>query len=265
MPLNQAVSTPRIVRANRRAFPRVRAEDLPWLARVRFLKGSAVSLLDLSVRGASFEVTSRLCLGDRTQLELQVDGSRTVASGWIVRSEVAEILPDAVRYRGACMFTAPLPWNRQLRGQETCGDTSLMCRSEPYEPWTGWSETMLVFRHGQRLSGFTRGFQGSEAMIVLWPSPTASAHAKQVVPLSILRAVCFTRDIDDNGTPRSHHRRDASPFQRVEVVFQNNARLYGTMPAFETTRSGFWLLPLGHRDPVRVFALSSAVTEIQLF
>jgi hypothetical protein len=261
----EAVNTPRIVRGNRRAFPRMRADDLSWLGHARLSKGPTVLLIDLSVHGASFEVASRLMPGDRTQLELVVDGGRAVAPGWIVRSEVAEILPGTVRYRGACAFSVPLPWNRQLRAREADDSTPVICRSEPYDPWRGWSETLLVFRHGQRLAGFTRGFQGSEAMIDLWPSPTASAHGKRVVPLALLRALCFIRDIDDDGTPCLADRRDASPFQQVEVVFQNNARLCGTMPAFEPTLSGFWLLPLGHRDPVRVFAVSSAVTEIRLF
>jgi len=221
MPFAEAVSTPRIVRANRRAFPRVRANDLPWLAHARLSQGPAVSLIDLSIRGASFEVTARLMPGGRTQLELVGDGGRAVASGWIVRSEVSEIRPDTVRYRGACTFSAPLPWNPQLRAQDTSEGEPLTCRSDAYAPWSGWSETLLIFRHSQRLAGFTRGFHGSEATIDLWPSRTAS--------------------------------------------FRNNDRLCGTMPAFDRRRSGFWVLPLGDRDPVRVFAVSSAVAEIRLF
>jgi len=265
MPFAEAVSTPRIVRANRRAFPRVRANDLPWLAHARLSQGPAVSLSDLSVRGASFEVTARLTPGGRTQLELVGDGGRAVASGWIVRSEVSEIRPDTVRYRGACTFSAPLPWNRQLRVQDTADGGPLTCRSDAYTPWSGWSETLLIFRHSQRLAGFTRGFHGSELTIDLWPSRTASARQKQVVPLALLRAVCFTRDVTDDGAARVPNRRDAPGFQPVEVAFRNNDRLCGTMPAFDRRSSGFWVLPLGDRDPVRVFAVSSAVAEIRLF
>src|SRR5882762_7938879 len=111
-------SRPTLVRRNRRAYPRLPADQLGWLKRVRLAYGPAVSLIDLSVQGAFFEVDFRLRLGDPTAFELVAADERAVVTGHIVRTEISGLSADVVRYRGACEFERPLPWGRRLSAPE---------------------------------------------------------------------------------------------------------------------------------------------------
>ena len=49
-------TAPRFVKGNRRAWPRLVPDQLQWLQRVRLTSGPAVSILDLSLNGALFEI-----------------------------------------------------------------------------------------------------------------------------------------------------------------------------------------------------------------
>jgi hypothetical protein len=263
--LAQPACMPRIVPVNRRTEPRVRADDLHWLERARLTDGSPVSLIDLSLRGAYFEVASRLRPGDMTELELVGDQGRAVTAGRIVRSEIAQVRSDGIRYRGACVFAGPLPWTRRLTIAET-GDREavVLHGAERFQPWFGCSEIRLGFRHGRRLAGFTRAFEGSAEVIDVWPSPTASAREKQVVPLALLRTVHVVRDVHPGEAALRLDSGDEA-LQQVEVVFRNNERICGGIAQFQKDRLGFWLVPVNQADAMRVFAISAAVAEIRVF
>jgi hypothetical protein len=259
MLLNQAVSRPRIVQGDRRVDPRVPADKLQWIEAVRLTRGASVSLIDLSARGAFFEVPSRLRVGDPTQLELVAERKRTIASGHILRSEVVGISADSVRYRGACAFDAPLPWTGRLRLAAALEHPTLP-DAGTYEPWTGWSEIELVFRHGRRLQGYLRAFCGSEVQLDVWPTRTAQPGTAQVVPVTLLRAVHVIRDFGGDGSP------DASPaFPHVEITFKNGQVIQGGTPGYREDRMGLWVFPQRRHDLLRVFAVSSAVAEIRVF
>ena len=258
-------STPRVVQANRRARPRLRADDLPWLERARIKNGSPVSLIDLSVGGAFFEVASRLMPGDLREFEFVGDEGRAVTAGRILRSEVVQVSSEGVVYRGACAFDDPLPWTRRLALPPASDREPVIQGDEAFQPWWGCSETRLVFRHGRRLGGYTRGFQGSEGFVDLWASRTASGGDKQTVPLPLLRALYVVRDFDAAGWPMSPDPRAAKALQQVEVVFRNNERLSGGITRFQRDEIGFWILPLDSHEAVRVFAVASAVAEIRVF
>jgi hypothetical protein len=262
--LNQAFETPRIVQANRRVDPRVPADKLHWIEDVRLTCGGAVSLIDLSARGAFFEVPSRLRVGDPTQLELMSDRKRTIAPGQIVRSEVVGVAADCMRYRGACAFDTPLPWTGRLRSaaaveHPTLPDAGL------YAPWDGWSEVLLVFRHGRRLQGYVRAFGGSEVQLDVWPSRMALPGTRQVVPLTLLRAIQVVRDFGVDGSPRADGREISPAFPHVEMTFKNGQVVRGTTPGYRQDGLGLWVFPPRRHDPIRVFAVSSAVAEIRVF
>src|SRR5216684_1192227 len=256
--------TPIVVRRNRRAHPRVMADQLRLLERARLTPGPSVSLIDLSVHGAFFEVDYRLRPGDATNLELVAAGERAVASGHIVRTEISGLSADGVRYRGACAFDQPLPWSRRLSGPTTPLALPVI-QPMDYQPWDGWSEIRLTFRYSRLLRGYTRGFHPSASVLNLWPSCAASNRERQTVPLSLLRAVVFVRDLDDADRPERSQRPDARSLQPVEVTFRNNDVVGGETPGYEPGQIGFWILPSQHRlEQVRVFAVSSAVREICL-
>jgi hypothetical protein len=252
---------PTIVRRNRRAHPRLAADQLGWLEGVRFPSGPSVSLIDLSMHGAFFEVDRRLRPGEATNFELLAADRRAVVTGHILRTEVVALSAAAVRYRGACAFDRPLPWSRRL---SVPAPPPALPVSEPtdYQPWHGWSEIRLSFRHGQRLQGYTRGFHPLESFLHLWSSCDASNRARQTVPLSLLRTVAFVRDLDDEGKPQRSHSPESRALHPVEVTFRNNDVVRGATPGYESGQVGFWILPWHKTEQARVFALSSAVREI---
>jgi hypothetical protein len=257
-------TTPTLVQANRRGSARLPADRLRWLERVRLAYGPAVSLIDLSVTGAYFEVGAPLKPGDSTKIELVAADQRMVVTGHILRTEVSGLRADSIRYRGACAFTRPLPWDRRLKWSAVPPDP-IVVEPTGYEPWSGWSEAHLTFRHGRVLRGFTRGFRGSQSVIDLWPSRTASARERQIVPLSLLRTIFIARDLEDDGGARRNDRADVGSMHPVEVTFRNNEFLLGATPGYGDGQVGLWVLPLQRGDPTRVFAVASAVRDIRLF
>ena len=102
MLLEDRSSKPIVVKRNRRAYPRLAADQLPWLKRAHLAGGPAVSLVDLSVYGAFFEVDHRLRCGDATHLELVAEDDQKTVVGHILRTEVSGLTADGVRYRSAC-------------------------------------------------------------------------------------------------------------------------------------------------------------------
>ena len=262
MLVQDQLSAPIVVRRNRRAYPRLMADQLHWVERAYLTDGPSVSLIDLSVRGAFFEVDCRLRPGDVTNLELVAADDRTVANGHIVRTEISELSADGVRYRGACEFDRPLPWSQRLSGHEQPLALHSV-RPMDYQPWYGCSEIRLTFRYSRHLHGYTRAFHGSASVVNLWPSCAASNRERQTVPLSLLRAITFVRDLDDAGRPQPGEGADAPPLLPVEVTFRNNDVLRGETPGYEPGQIGFWVLPSKpYVEPARVFAISSAVREI---
>jgi len=263
VPLQDRLSAPILIRRNRRAYPRLAADQLQWLKRVRLKYGPAVSLIDLSVHGAFFEVDYRLRLGDETNFELAAADERADVTGHIVRTEVVGFSADAVRYRGACEFERLLPWGSRL--------SALARPLEPpdiqptdYQPWCGWSEVRLLFRHGRRLHGYARGFHPSEPALNVWPSCAASDRERLTVPLSLLRTVVFVDDLDEDGRSQPSQRPDAQSLTPVEVTFRNGDVVRGVTPGYDPAQVGFWVLPSHHLERARVFAVSSTVREICL-
>jgi len=261
MLLQDRSSKPILVKRNRRAYPRLAADQLPWLRRAHLACGPAVSLIDLSVHGAFFEVDYRLRCGDSTNLELVAEDDRQTVVGHILRTEVSGLSADGVRYRGACEFERPLSWERRLSAPAPPVDASCIQPTD-YQPWRGWSEVRVIFRHGHRLHGYGRGFHPSEFTLNLWPSRVASDRERQTVPLSLIRTIVFVRDFDDDGRAVESERPDMRSLHHVEVTFKNGDVVRGATPGYDPEQVGFWILPMDAGEQARVFAVRSAVREI---
>jgi hypothetical protein len=261
MLLQDRFSGPILVRRNRRAYPRLAADQLQWLTRVRLKHGPAVALIDLSMRGAFFEVDYRLRLGDEANLELVAADEQADVTGHIVRTEVIGLSADGMRYRGACEFERPLPWRSRLSPPGPPLEPPVIQPTD-YQPWCGWSEVRLLFRHGRRLQGYARGFHPSEPAMNVWPSCAASDRGRETVPLSLLRTIVFVGDLDEDGRPQPSQHHDAESLTPVEVTFRNNDVVRGVTPGYDPGQVGFWVLPSHPLEQGRVFAVSSTVREI---
>lgn len=263
MVVNHPLTNPTLICRNRRDSPRLIADRLPWLERMSLAGGACASVIDLSVHGALFDVAVRLLPGDTTKFELIAADDRTVVTGRVVRSEISSFGRDGIRYRGACRFDRPLPW----RGRLSAPAPALpVLQASDHPSWSGWSEVQLTFRHGRCLRGYTHGFHPATAIALVWPSCAGSnREPPQTVPLSLLRHVAFMRDFDDAGRPQPAISGTSQSAHAVEVTFQNNDALLGTIPGYDAAQIGFWILPSRRRDVARVFAISAAVREICFF
>ena len=258
------VGAPRLVRKNRRASPRLVAKRLGWLESVRLANGPEVSLIDLSIHGALFEVSTRLRPGDVMAVELMRSNEQAVITGSILRTEVSALHDGEVRYRAACTFDRPLPWRQELSTPSAPVDVPSPVPSDEPPP-CGWSEVRLAFRYGHQVHGYTRGFHPSASVVDLWPSCTAAGGDRQRVPLALLRRVAFIREFDGEGRIAIRADGDARAVHPVEVTFRNNEVLRGTTPGYDPGQSGFWIMPTGTPRTIRVFAISAAVREICFF
>jgi hypothetical protein len=132
------------------------------------------------------------------------------------------------------------------------------------QPWPGWSEVHITFRHGRRLHGYTRGFHSSMSMLDLWPTRSVSDGKPQTVPLALVRQLVFVGDSDDAGRLAAPSYPGGRLVHPVEVTFRNNDVVRGATPGYDPEQIGFWVVPLQSPES-RVFAISAAVREICFF
>jgi hypothetical protein len=128
-----------------------------------------------------------------------------------------------------------------------------------------WQKVVVRYADGQLLKGFTQDFHGSKSQFSLWPSITAAAHERIVVPLARLKAVFFVREFAGNP----HHVEQkvfAGPAhgRRIEVTLLDDEVLVGTTLNYRSDSTGFFISPA---DPggnnLRVFVVPSAVRQLR--
>jgi hypothetical protein len=251
---------PQLVRGERRAFPRLPAHQLHWLTHVALDVTPAVSIIDLSAHGALVEVDVPVRPGQPTQFELYGDEMRACVSAHVLRTEVSALQLDAVRYRSACVFSAPLPWTHRLapasRGVPTINIPP------PYAPSDAWSELRATFLHGRTVEGYACHFEPACGYVDVWPRCDASER-RQTLPLSLIRKLVFVRGMGADGVAQAIAAPPAGCLQPVDVTFRNNDVVSGSALGYRETDGGLWVFP--PRTHAAVFAVAAAVREIRFF
>jgi hypothetical protein len=260
MPFYDQFTPPQLVRGERRASPRIASDQLPWLKHVGLDVTRAVSIIDLSVHGALFEVDVPVRPGQATRVELFGDDVRALVSGHVLRTEVSALNLDGIRYRSACAFSEPLPWRHRLA--QASRHPPRINVPPPYSPSEAWSELRATFLHGRTLQMYACRFEPSRGYVDVWPTCDTSG-ARQTIPLSLLRKIVFVRAIGADGAARAISSADAPCLQPVEVTFRNNEVVCGSALGYSETDRGLWVFPTGAHNAV--FAVASAVREIRFF
>jgi hypothetical protein len=260
---SQHSNTLTLVPSDRRAGRRFTAGELQWLEHVRLQYGPSVSLVDLSIGGASFEAERPLRPGASTVLELDAEHEQRVVAGRIIRCEVVALGATSIRYRGACAFGRPLRWSERLATPAVSTPYRVIQPSaEQSASSNDWSEVLLAFLHGRFLKGYTRGFHPSRPILDILPSRTASERQAQKVPLSLLRTILFLRhSASSNGDVV--HARVGSSRRTIEVTFKDNYVMVGTAPDYEEGTPGFMMRSTQLGDSMSVFVVSSAVRGVR--
>jgi hypothetical protein len=144
-------------------------------------------------------------------------------------------------------------------------ETSPAPDAEPSSTAAIWQKVVVRYADGQLLKGFTQDFHGSKSQFSLWPSVTAPAHERVVVPLARLKAVFFVREFA--GNPHHVERKEfVAPAhgRRIEVTLLDDEVLVGTTLNYRADTTGFFIMPA---DPsgnnLRVFVVPSAVRQLR--
>jgi hypothetical protein len=98
------------VTRDRRAAARVSGLLIPGMNRARLRPGLTAHIVDLSSGGALIETDWRLLPGARVELQFGESPASVRAAGRILRSHVALLGHERIRYRGAVAFEDKLPF-----------------------------------------------------------------------------------------------------------------------------------------------------------
>ena len=95
---------------DRRGFPRLRAEDVPWIKEIKPNNGDSARLLNISRTGVLLETTARLQPGRRSTIIIVNDSDQKErAEGKVIRTELVAIGKEGeLIYRTAMVFTTEL-------------------------------------------------------------------------------------------------------------------------------------------------------------
>ena len=189
---------------------------------------------DRKVKSVSIDLPSRIVLTD-TQARLLKTSSRLIAIAQ--RLSPPETSPTIVRSADA---------DGAISG-------------------AAWQKVVVRYADGQLLKGFTHDFHGSKSQFSLWPSTTAAAHERVVVPFARLKAVFFVREF--GGNPDHIDRKmfeTPAHGRRIEVTLLDNEVIVGTTLNYRTDSLGFFLIPAdAGGNNLRVFVVSSAVRQVR--
>jgi hypothetical protein len=128
-----------------------------------------------------------------------------------------------------------------------------------------WQKIVVRYAEGQILKGYTQDFSAARSQFSLWPSTTAAAHERVIVPLARLKALFFVRDFA--GNPGYVERTDTPDIQhgrRIEVTLMDDEVIVGRTLSYRPDGNGFFVVPA---DPlannIRIFVVSSSVRQVR--
>jgi hypothetical protein len=92
------------VTGNRRAYPRLRPEEVDALEAARLASGAEIKLIDLSRGGAQFETDRRFLPNSTVSLRLVTRDAAFVVNGRVVRSRIVRLERGGLGYNVAVAF-----------------------------------------------------------------------------------------------------------------------------------------------------------------
>ena len=130
---------------------------------------------------------------------------------------------------------------------------------------TGWQKIVVRYAEGRMLKGYTQDFSANRSQFSLWPSITAGAHERVIVPLARLKGVFFVRDFA--GNPGYVERTDTGGPQhgrRIEVTLVDDEVIVGRTLSYRHDGHGFFVFPA---DPlannIRIFVVATSVRQVR--
>jgi hypothetical protein len=130
---------------------------------------------------------------------------------------------------------------------------------------SGWHKVIVRYTDGNLLKSYTQDFNSTRSHFHVWPSMTAAASERMMVPLSRLKAVFFVHDFAGNAAHIEQKTADKPRHGRkVEVTFIDGEVILGSTLCYRPDGNGFFVVPT---DPcsnnIRIFVMSGSVRHVR--
>jgi hypothetical protein len=132
-------------------------------------------------------------------------------------------------------------------------------------PQASWQKIVVRYAEGQILKGSSHDFSATRSHFSLWPSTTADANDRVIVPLPRLKAVFFVRDFAGNPGYVERNETDAVQHgRRIEVTLVDDEVITGRTLSYRPDGHGFFVVPADpNTNNIRVFVVSSSVRQVR--
>ncbi len=212
---------------------------------------------DPETPGVSLDLPSGLVLNDWQSRLLKTTSRLLALLQRLQPSRTAAAIDAPPRVFSAPAATAPPAAVVTEPEPEAAADT-------PAEP-VGWQKIVVRYLEGELLKGYTQDFLSSRPQFSIWPSVTAAAHERVIVPLARLKAVFFVRDFAgdpayvERPSPHLPHRG-----RRIEVTLHDDEVIAGSTLSYRPDGNGFFVIPADvNGNNIRVFVVGSAVRQVR--
>jgi hypothetical protein len=129
----------------------------------------------------------------------------------------------------------------------------------------GWQRVVVRFADGKLLRGYSNNFHPDAEHLHLSPEVNCAAGDRLFVPMALLKAVFFVRDLAGNAEHVDSNCFDHAPRARkVEVTFRDDEVMRGSTLNYKPHGRGFFLIPANSRgNNQRVYVVLAAVRHLR--
>jgi hypothetical protein len=129
----------------------------------------------------------------------------------------------------------------------------------------GWQRVVVRFADGKLLRGYSNNFHPDAQHLHLSPEVNCAPGDRLFVPMALLKAVFFVRDLAGNAEHVDSNCFDHTPRARkVEVTFRDDEVMTGSTLNYKPQGRGFYLIPANSRgNNQRVYVVLAAVRHLR--
>jgi hypothetical protein len=228
-----------------------------------------IPALALRIGGGSRPVSA----GDAERITLNVwsepaDTATLTAefpTGFDVDEPQFRLLKAGAYLLGLAESWVPLPPRPEATTPVGEADPAPPRQDEGAELPAGWQRVVVRFVDGKLLRGYSNNFHPDAAHLHLSPDVNCAPGDRLFVPMTLLKAVFFVRDLAGNAEHVDSNCFDHTPRARkVEVTFRDDEVMIGSTLNYKPQGQGFYLIPANSRgNNQRVYVVLAAVRHLR--
>ncbi len=244
-----------------RTYRRFSSNELAGLRTARVKWGSEISIVDLSIGGARFEIPGELAPGSTVVLEFLSQTKTILRTARILRCQSTPPGNSSVRSVAACAFRRPFPVSSFASETAPVGYRPPSTRDDARV----WQQVVGKYRDGRLIRGYTNDFSPRNPYLHI--SPTPYAEGSEFVSMINLDALFFGRDAQPKeGDDVEPSGPDVVPAdgRKVAVPLPNGTEMIGSARSYSRNSSGFFVDLLEENSgTLRVFVTAGGVRSIR--